>query len=163
MELDNRTLLVVQVLLSLVAWSTVALVFVRPRLAGLDRRTQLRWLIAPHMFRHIGMSLLAVGVPGPDLDPGFARWVAGGDLATMVLATAAVIALGRPGRLGLVLAGVATAVGLVDLLHNLRMGLVVDAPANLESAWLVVSMIVPLMLVAHIGAARVLLARPSTR
>jgi hypothetical protein len=159
MELDNRTLLVVQVVLSIVAWSTVAVVFIRPRLAALEPRTALRWLIAPHMFRHIGMSLLATGVPGPGLDPSFASWVATGDLITMLLATVTVIALGRPGRLGLALAALTTAVGLLDLLHNLRSGLVVGAANHLQGGWIVVAIVVPLMLVAHVAAVRMLVRR----
>ncbi len=159
MELDNRSLLVVQVVLSIVAWSTVAIVLVRPRLAALEPRIALRWLIAPHMFRHIGMSLLATGVPGPGLDPSFASWVATGDLITMLLATVTVIALGRPGKLGLGLAALTTVVGLADLLHNLRTGLSVNAAVDLQGGWLVVSMIVPLMLVAHVAAVRALVRR----
>ncbi len=38
MELDNTRLLLSQIGLSIIAWTTVAVVFVRPRLARLDPR-----------------------------------------------------------------------------------------------------------------------------
>lgn len=159
MELDNRSILVIQNLLSLVAWSAIAAALVRPQLAALDPRRALRWVLAPQMLRHIGMSLLGAGVTGPGMPADFASWVATGDLITMLLATTAFLALGRPGRPGLVLAALATVVGAADLLYNLRVGLAVDAPDHLGAAWPVVAIIVPMMLVAHVLAATILVRR----
>jgi hypothetical protein len=161
MELDNRSILVVQIALSLVAWSSIAAVLVWPQLARLERRRALRWVIAPQMLRHIGMSLLGTGVTGPGMPADFASWVATGDLIVMLTATSAFWALGRSGRAGLVLAALATLIGAADLLHNLRMGLVVHAADHLGAAWPVVAIVVPMMLVAHVLAA-VLLARRET-
>jgi uncharacterized membrane protein len=104
------------------------------------------------MFRYVGMSLLASGVAGAGLPPRFAEWVATGDLITALLAVAAFAALGRPGPAGRWLAIAATAVGLADLLHNLSLGMRLGAPEHLGAAWLVVAMLVPGMLIAHLGA-----------
>ena len=164
MALDNRSLLLAQFLLGLVAWASVALVLVRPALARLDEPRALRWWLAPQLFRYIGMSLLATGITGAGMPSRFATWVATGDLITSLLAVAAFAALGRPGPLGRWLAIVATTVGLADLLHNLSLGMQLDAPAHLGSAWLVVAVIVPGMLVAHLGAIeRLWRARRATR
>jgi len=161
MALDNRSILVVQIVLSLIAWSSIAAVLVWPQLAKLDRRRALRWVLAPQMLRHIGMSLLGTGVTGPGMPADFASWVATGDLITMLAATSAFLMLGRPGRAGLVLAALATLIGAADLLHNLRLGLEVSAADHLGAAWPVVAIVVPMMLVAHVLAA-VRLARRET-
>jgi hypothetical protein len=162
MELSNRALLVIQFAISLVAWSAIARGLIVPALGRIDRRQALRWAIAPQMLRHVGMSLLATGVVGAGLSPRFATWVATGDLITAVLAIAAFVALGRPGRLGFVLAAAATFVGAADLIHNLILGLRYRAADHLGAAWPVVTMIVPAMLVMHAVALGQLVRRPAT-
>lgn len=159
MALDSRSVLVLQFVLSLIAWSSIAVVLVRPQLEKLEPRRALRWLLAPQMLRHIGMSLLADGVTRGDLPAEFVTSVATGDLITMIAATLAFVMLGRPGRTGLVLAAAATLIGAVDLLHNVRLGMVLDAAPKLGAAWFIVSMLVPLMLVAHALAAHRLASR----
>jgi hypothetical protein len=149
MELSNRALLVIQVATSLVAWAAVALVLFRPALARLDRRRALRWVLAPQMFRHLGMTMLATGVPGSGLPPSFAAQVATGDLITTVLAIAAFVALGTPGRIGIALAGAATFVGAADLVHNLVTGVRLGVADHLGATWPVVAIVVPGMLVLH--------------
>jgi hypothetical protein len=153
MALDSRSVLVIQFLLSLVAWSAIAVVLVRPLLASLEPRRALRWLLAPQMMRHIGMTLLADGVTREELPAEFVTSVATGDLITMIAATLAFVMLGRPGRTGLVLAAAATIIGAVDLLHNVRLGMLHNAAPKLGAAWFIVSMLVPFMLVAHALAA----------
>jgi hypothetical protein len=153
MALDNRTVLVIQFALSLAAWTAIVFGLIRPRLGALDHRRALRWLIAPQMLRHVGMSLLADGVTSPGLSASFASSVATGDVITALLALATFVALGRPGRAGYVLAGATTIVGAADLLHNVARGMQVHAPDHLGSAWPVVAFLVPLMLVLHVAAA----------
>jgi len=133
---------VIQFVLNSVAWAVVV--------RALWPRLTLRMLIAPQMFRVVGMTLLATGVAGAGLDPAFRQSVAYGDLATAVLAIAAFATLPRAG--GFVLATVATLLGLVDLVHNLARGLAANAAADLGGAWIIPSTIVPLMLVLHVAA-----------
>jgi hypothetical protein len=156
MSLANREVLVIQFVTNLAAWSAFGVALVWPRLARLDRDRALRWLLAPQMFRVIGMSLLAHGVAADTMSPEFASWVAYGDLATSVLAIAAFVALGRPGTFARGLAALATAVGLADLLHNLALGMRINAAESFAAAWLVPSTLVPMMLVLHAGAIVVL-------
>jgi len=159
MTLANRQLLVIEFVVFLVAWASIARAFWWPRIAALDRRAALRVLIAPQMFRIIGMTLLAHNVPAPGLDPDFARWVAIGDAVTAALALLAFQLLARPGRPGIALALATTAVGGVDLLHNLARGMQVNAAEYLGAGWFVVTVVVPLMMVAHAGAALTLARR----
>jgi hypothetical protein len=156
MAIENRQLLMIEVLVCLAAWLAIASVFWRPRLDALPPRRALRALIAPQMFRFVGLSLLASNFTLDGLDPDFARWVAIGDCVTAGLAFVSFIALGRPGRLGLVLASVTTIVGALDIVRNLAMGTRVNAAEYIGGGWLVVAIAVPLMLVAHVGAARML-------
>ena len=158
--LDNNQLLLIELLVCLAAWAGVYVVFVAPRLRRIDPQRALRLVIAPQMFRIIGLTLLADGVAGPGLDPTFAAWVANGDAVTAGLAIAAFVALRRPGALGLGLAAATTLVGGLDLVHNLTTGIRIDAAQHLGAGWFVVAVIVPLMAVAHVAAARLLLARP---
>jgi len=156
MALDNRQLLVLEFVTCLIAWAAIARVFLAPRFAALDSRRALRLAIAPQMFRIIGVTLLAHNVPAPGLDREFARWVAIGDFATSMLAIAAFIALGYRGRIGVWLATITTVVGAADLVHNLAMGVRVNAAEYLAAGWFVVALVVPLMLVAHVVAGHLL-------
>ena len=152
MALDDMQLLQVQILVNLVAWSSLAIAFARPRLAELDGRRALRWLIAPQMFRVIGMTLLASNVAGPGLPAAFRERVATGDFITSLLAIITFAALSLRGRVGVVLAALTTLVGLADIGINLVNGMRVHAAEHLQSAWFVVSIVVPLMIVAHVAA-----------
>jgi hypothetical protein len=154
MEIENRQLLVIEFVVCLVAWSGIAVAFFGPRLAATEPRRALRILVAPQMFRIIGMTLLAKNVVGPGLDRDFATWVAIGDALTSTLAIVTFFALGRPGRAGLYLASLTTAVGLVDMVRNLAGGIRTNAANDLGAGWFVVAVVVPLMLVAHVAAAR---------
>ena len=152
MTLENRQLLAIQFVISLVAWASIASVFFAPRLACIDPRRALRAWIAPQMFRVIGMTLLAKNVVGAGLDRDFAEAVALGDFTTSVLAIVTFVALSRPGRVPLVLAAITTIVGAGDLLRNLVVGMRANAANDIGVGWFIVSMLVPLMLVAHVGA-----------
>jgi hypothetical protein len=159
MALENRQLLMIEVVVFAAAWFAIATVFWRPRLDALAPRRALRAIVAPQMFRFVGLSLLATNFTRPELDADFARGVAIGDCATAALAFASFVALGRPGRLGVTLAAITTVVGTLDIVRNLAMGTRVNAALYIGGGWLVVAVAVPLMIVAHVGAARMLLRR----
>ena len=162
MEFENRSLLPVQTILSMVAWASIAIAVVWPALVRMERHRALRWLMAPQMFRHIGMSLLATGVTASGMPPDFASAVATGDLVTSLLAITAFALLGWVPRIGTAVAALATVVGAADLVRNLIVGMRTGAPDHLGSAWLVVAIIVPGMLVAHVLAVRCFLSDGKT-
>jgi len=157
--MENRQLLAIQIACCVIAWGAIARAYVAPRLAQLDLHRAVRPWIAPQMFRIIGVTLLAKNVAGAGLDPDFAHWVAYGDFVTCVLAIASFVALKRPGALGIGLAATTTVIGAADLVHNLVLGMRVNAANDLGPAWFVVAIVVPGMLVAHVGAAFRLLRR----
>ncbi len=144
--MDTRIIFVLQFSLSLVAWSTVALVFIAPALRARSRSHALMWLALPHMFRHVGMVFLVPGLTYKTLPSGFANAAAYGDLAAGVLALAAVFALRAGWRAGLALAVLLNVVGSLDLLYALSH---TGISARLGAAWFIPTMLVPLLLVTH--------------
>jgi hypothetical protein len=81
------------VLMNFVASGIVAKLYVWPRLRVMSREEALLPLVAPHMFRFVGLSFLVPGVVSPSLSPDFARPAAYGDFAAALLAIIAVLAL----------------------------------------------------------------------
>jgi hypothetical protein len=55
------------VLLSFVAFGIVAKLYIAPRLRVMRREDALLALVAPHMFRFVGLSVLVPGVVSPSL------------------------------------------------------------------------------------------------
>ncbi len=145
--------------LSTVAWAVVLRVAVAPRLSTLERTPKLRLLLLPQQFRHVSALVLLPGVASPHLDAAWVRSLVVGDVATAVLSISAVVALGRPGRAGIWLAWVATLVGLVDLVKNVAAAPAARVADHMGTAAFVPTMVVPLMLLLHLWALRVLSAR----
>src|SRR5215831_4147180 len=81
------------VLTSFVAFSIVAKLYIVPRLQAMPLEDALRCLIAPHMFRFVGLSFLVPGVVSPALSASFAAPAAYGDQIAALLAIIATIAL----------------------------------------------------------------------
>ncbi len=143
-------------LLSGVAWALVLRTVVLPRLKGVERRRKLQLLLLPQQFRHISALLLIPGVASPSLDPGWVRWLVIGDVATALLAIAAVLALDLKSRAGIPLAWLASVVGLVDLLKNVATAPAAGASDHMSAASAIPTMGVPLMFLMHLLALRAL-------
>lgn len=158
-ESSSRLVFGVTSILSAVAWFQVLRVVVAPRLATLERESTVRWLLLPQQFRHVSAVMLLPGVASPSLDASWLRWLVIGDVVTAVLAMAAVLALGRGGRGALALAWVATLVGLADLVKNVATAPAAGASDHMGAAAFIPTMIVPLMLLLHLWALRVLARR----
>ena len=139
------------VVTSFVAFGIVAKLYIAPRLQAIPREDALRYLIAPHMFRFVGLSFLVPGVVSPALSTSFAAPAAYGDEIAALLAIIATIAL-------TVRVAWATAVvwlfnlwGTADLLYAFYQGLIgvgID-PAALGAAFYIPTLVVPPLLVTH--------------
>jgi len=81
------------VLLSFCAFGIVTILYILPRLRGMDREDAIAALVVPHSFRFIGLSFLVPGVVSPSLPPAFSMPAAYGDLVAAILAMIAVLAL----------------------------------------------------------------------
>jgi hypothetical protein len=139
------------VLLSFLAFGLVTRLYIWPRLGTMGRQEALLALVAPHMFRFIGLSFLVPGVVSPSLSADFALPVAYGDLAAALLAVAAVLALSARAAFALALVWVFNLWGAIDLLHAMYQGQigVHIGPGALGAAFFIPTVIVPPLLVTH--------------
>jgi hypothetical protein len=147
----------INVLLSFAAWIGVAGQYIWPALRGRSRPDALRPILVLHSFRFVGLAFLVPGVVSSDLPAAFARPAAYGDLLTTVLALLALPLLHR--RLGIALVWAFNVIGSVDLLYAFYMGNRTEvgvAPGLQGAAYFIPTLLVPLLLVTHALAFRIL-------
>src|ERR1043166_3734996 len=78
----------------LVVWTTIAVVFVGPRLRGVEPDRALAVWVTPQLFRALGLGPLGPSL-APEMPRSFAVPTAIGDTTTAVLALVSLIALTR--------------------------------------------------------------------
>jgi len=150
----------IQTFFSFVVFGLLAWWCVWPRLKSADRTTAFTALTFIHALRPIGATVLVASVAGTALPRDFAEAVAYGDLATSVLAVVTLIAL--RGRLGFAIALVwlTNIVGFADLVNALIGGIRYDiARLGMGSFWYVVTILVPILWIAHVLAFALLFRR----
>jgi len=141
---------------SLIAWGVVAARYIWPELRLRSRAEALRPLLILHSFRFIGLAFLVPGVVSPALAPAFARSAAYGDIVAAVFALLALLSL--PGATGVILAWIFNVWGTVDLLNAFYQARHAGiAPGQLGAAYFIPTFIVPLLLITHGIAFRILL------
>jgi len=144
------------IVFSFIAWGIVTTQYIWPQLRLRPRAEALRPLLMLHSFRFIGLAFLVPGVVSPDLSSAFARAAAYGDIISAILALLALISL--PGAAGVVIAWIFSLWGSADLLNAFyqanHAGLV---PGQLGAAYFIPTSIVPLLLITHGPAFRILL------
>jgi hypothetical protein len=141
---------------SFVAWGIVAAWYLWPQLRLLQRADALRPLLTLHSFRFLGLAFLVPGVVSADLPSAFAHSAAYGDIVAAVLALLSLLLL--TSRASLPAAWVFNCWGSVDLVsafyQGKRAGLVAG---QLGAAYFIPTFIVPLLLITHGLAFRILL------
>lgn len=154
--MDAQAAFRISLALSLVAWSVVGTLCLWPRLRDRSRADALRPLLLIHAFRFVGMAFLVPGVVAPDLPVAFARAAAYGDLAACVLALLS-LATSRS-AFGVGLAWTFNTWGTIDLLDAFYQANATGlAPGQLGAMFFVPTLIVPMLLVTHFLAFRILL------
>ena len=153
----------VSALMSTVSSATVGKLYVWPRLQTLERNRALAALVAPHMLRFIGLSLLVPGVVSPLLPAAFAVPTAYGDFIACVLAIIATIVLLKGAPWAIAAAWLFNLWGTADFLlafyNGPHSGL---QPGTLGAAFFIVTAIVPALLIGHVLVFG-LLVRPKWR
>src|SRR5215813_10415661 len=142
----------VSVLMSFVASSIVAALYIWPRLKAMRREDALLPLVIPHTFRFVGLSFLVPGVVSPSLSPAFAAPAAYGDLIAAILAGIAILALAARVSWAIPIAWVFNAWGTLDLLHAIyegQIGVGID-PGSLGATYFIPTVLVPPLLVTHV-------------
>lgn len=161
-SMNPAPLLLFQFLWFSIAWTVVAVLLVLPRLRGRDPADAVALCTSPQMFRVAGVGLLV-----PNLAPGmpwaFAAPTAALDALTAALAVGAVVALSKRRPWAFKLAWACHLVGMADLAVALPHGVAVGAARFLAAQWYVPALVVPLMIVSHAMAVRLLLEQRHAR
>lgn len=141
---------------SLVAWGIVIARYVWPELRLRQGPEALRPLLILHSFRFIGLAFLVPGVVSPDLPSTFANAAAYGDIIAATLALCSLLLLSN--GTGVIMAWVFNLWGTADLLNAFyqanHAGLL---PGQLGAAYFIPTIAVPLLLITHGLAFRILL------
>jgi len=142
----------------LAVWGTVAWQYIWPALRERPFPESLRPILLLHAFRFLGLAFVVPGVVSPNLPAAFAQPVAYGDFITAILALLALVTLGT--RAGTVMIWVFNTFGVADLLFGFYQGSrisLADTPGLLGSGYFILAAYVPLLLITHGLAFRILL------
>jgi hypothetical protein len=116
----------------------------------------LRPLLILHSFRFIGLAFLVPGVVSPDLPRAFATSAAFGDIVAATLAQLSLLSLGSAP--GVVIAWIFSVWGSLDLVNAFYQANATGlSPSQLGATYFIPTLIVPLLLITHGLAFRVLL------
>jgi hypothetical protein len=145
----------VSIAFSLIAWGIVAARYIWPELRVRERTEALRPLLTLHSFRFSGLAFLVPGVVSPDLPPAFAHSAAYGDIIAAILALLSLLLL--PSSAGVAVAWIFSFWGSLDILNAFyqanHAGLLAG---QLGAAFFLPTLVVPLLLITHGLAFRIL-------
>ena len=156
--MPSAALFGISVAFGLAAWGAVVWHYIWPTLRERPSPENLKPILLLHGFRFLGLAFVVPGVVSPDLPAAFAQPVAYGDLITAMLALLALATLGT--RTGTVLAWVFNVFGLADLLFAFYWGARISLPDTqglLGAGYFILTAYVPLLLITHGLAFRILL------
>ena len=146
----------VSIAFSLVAWGTVTAQYIWPELRWRESAEALRPLLILHSFRFIGLAMLVPGVVSPDLPLAFVQPAAYGDIIAAILALLTLVLL--PSAAGIAVAWLFSVWESADLLNAFfqanHAGLLAG---QLGAAFFLPTLVVPLLLITHGLAFRILL------
>lgn len=141
---------------SCIAWGIVAARYIWPELRIRQRAEALRPLLILHSFRFVGLAFLVPGVVSSDLPSTFAHAAAYGDIIAAILALLALTSL--PSAAGVAITWIFSLWGSVDIFNAFyqanHAGLM---PGQLGATYFIPTFIVPLLLITHGLAFRILL------
>ena len=146
----------VSIVFSFIAWGIISARYIWPELRLRERVEALRPLLMLHSFRFIGLAFLVPGVVSADLPSAFAHAAAYGDLGAAILALLSLLSL--PRGAGVVMTWIFNLWGTADILNAFyqanHAGLLAG---QLGAAFFLPTLIVPLLLITHGLAFRILL------
>ena len=148
----------------IVGWATIFATIIWPKMKQQPRVQQLKTLTAISFFRYFATTLLITGLVSRKLPAGFADPAAFGDLISLALAYIAFIGLQRSaaGKPLLFPVWIFNIVGAADLLLAMVLGpALIRDPGDFGLSYIIPTVYVPLLLVAHFYALKVLGQRSS--
>jgi hypothetical protein len=150
----------VNIAFAFIAWGIVAKRYIWPKLRLLRRSEALRPLLILHSFRFLGLAFLVPGVVSPALPSAFAYSAAYGDIVAATLALLSLVSL--PRAAGIVIAWIFNLWGSADLFNAFYQANNAGLTAGqLGAAYFIPTLIVPLLLITHGIAFRILLQHQS--
>src|SRR5512146_662103 len=156
--MSPQSIFFTSVAFSFIAWGIVASRYIWPKLRSLERTEALRPILMLHSFRFFGLVFLVPGVVSPELPASFAHPAAYGDLMAAILALLALFAL--KSEAGSAAAWIFNVWGAADLLNAFYQGNHAGLHAGqLGATYVIPTVIVPLLLITHGLAFRILLQR----
>jgi hypothetical protein len=152
----------VSIAFGFIAWGIVTARYLWPKLRIRQRSDALRPLLILHSFRFIGLAFLIPGVVSPDLPSAFAYSAAYGDVVAATLALLSLASL--PRVIGVVIAWIFNLWGSADLLNAFYQANAAGLVAGqLGATYFIPTLVVPLLLITHGLAFRILLQDPRVR
>jgi hypothetical protein len=146
----------VSIAFSFIVWGIVTGRYIWPELRLGPRTEALRPLLILHSFRFIGLAFLVPGVVSPDLPSAFSHSAAYGDIIAATLALLALLTLSR--RTGVITAWIFNLWGSADLLNAFYQANHAGfLPGQLGATYFIPTFVVPLLLITHGLAFRILL------
>jgi hypothetical protein len=148
----------------IIGWATIFATIIWPKLKQQPRVQQLKALTTIHFFRYFATTLLMAGLVSHKLPSGFADPAAFGDLISLGLAYVAFIGLQRShaAKPPLLPVWIFNIVGAADLILAMILGpALIRDPGDFGLAYIIPTVYVPLLLVAHFYALRALSQRSS--
>lgn len=146
----------VSIAFSFLAWGMITSRYIWPKLRGRQPADALRPILTLHSFRFIGLAFLVPGVVSADLPPAFAHSAAYGDIVAAALALLSLASL--RGGVGVLIAWIFNLWGSADILNAFYQGNHAGlVPGELGAGYFLPTLIVPLLLITHGVAFRILL------
>jgi hypothetical protein len=146
----------VSIAFALLAWGVVAKRYIWPKLRLMGRAEALRPLLILHSFRFLGLAFLVPGVVSPELPSSFAHAAAYGDIIAAMLALLSLVLL--PRAAGIAIVWLFNLWGSADFLNAFYQANHAGLMAGqLGAAYFIPTLIVPLLLITHALALRILL------
>jgi len=144
-----------------VPWLLWFVTYEWPRLRTMEAVDAQRAIASLHAFRFLGLVFLVPGVVGAGIPHAFAAPAAYGDFATGLLAMAAMMTI-RIRSLFWLLVAAFNLLGFLDILNAYYHGVTSALPAGeLGAGYFIVIVYVPILMITHVAAFYLLLARQS--
>jgi hypothetical protein len=150
-------LFAINVVFGMAVWGAVAWHYIWPVLRERSNPENLKPILLLHGFRFLGLAFVVPGIVSPELPAAFAQPVAYGDFITAILALLALATLGT--RAGRMVTWVFNTFGMADLLFGFYLGARIslpDTPGLLGAGYFILTAYVPLLLITHGLAFRIL-------
>jgi hypothetical protein len=150
----------------IIGWATIFATIIWPKMRQQPRIDQLKLLTAINFFRYFATTTLIIGLVSRNLPSGFADPAAFGDLISLGLAYIAFIGLQRSTaeKPLLLPVWIFNIVGAADLLLALVLGpALIHDPGDLGLSYIIPTVYVPLLLVAHFYSFKILSQRTSEK